>query len=162
MGFALLGFSGESLDRDFARPPLTRFASPATNRRTRQRPRVSISFRSASSAAPYLSTGNGRGDPSRVSAPTQSRAFEQASDRAMCSPHAVPCITAGQPAILSRISSLYRGCRDRLGCRALRPRESNPRPQILRLRIYMLSQVFKFNRTPPDWQGKCTTISVRF
>ncbi len=41
-------------------------------------------------------------------------------------------------------------------------RESNPRPQILRLQIYMLSRVFKFNRTLPDWQGKCATISVRF
>jgi len=59
MGLALLGFSGRSLDRDFARSPLTRFADPATNRQARRRPRVSIGSRSASSAAPYLSTGNG-------------------------------------------------------------------------------------------------------
>jgi len=94
LGFALLRFSGESLDRDFARSPLTRFTNPATNRQARRHPRVSISFRSASSAAPYLSTGNGQSDPSRVLAPAQSRAFERPSDRAMCSPHAVPCITA--------------------------------------------------------------------
>jgi hypothetical protein len=95
LGFALLGFSGESLGRDFARSPLSRFTRPATNRQTRRRPRVSISFRSASSAAPYLSTGNRKGDPSRVSAPAQSLTFEQASDRAMCSPRAVPFITVG-------------------------------------------------------------------
>jgi len=73
LGFALLGFPGESLGRDFARPPLTRFADPTTNRRTHRRPRVSISLRSASSAAPHRSTGNGQSDPSRVSAPAQSR-----------------------------------------------------------------------------------------
>jgi hypothetical protein len=59
MGFALLGFSGGSLDRDFAQPPLTHFAGSTTSRQTHRRPRVSISSRSASSAAPYLSTGSG-------------------------------------------------------------------------------------------------------
>jgi hypothetical protein len=110
MGLTLLGSSGESLDRDFARSPLTHFAGPTTSRRTHRCPRVSISSRSASSAAPYLSTGNGQDDPSRVPAPARSRAFERATDRAMSSPHAVPCITAGYPALLGRFSSLYRSC----------------------------------------------------
>jgi hypothetical protein len=48
-GFALLGFSGEDLGQDFARPPLTRFSNPTASRRTRRRPRVSISLRSAPS-----------------------------------------------------------------------------------------------------------------
>jgi hypothetical protein len=33
MGSTLLGYSGDDLDRDFARSPLTRFCSTATNRR---------------------------------------------------------------------------------------------------------------------------------
>jgi hypothetical protein len=49
LGFALPGYSAESLGQDFARPPLTRFAGEATNRLARRRPRVSISFRLASS-----------------------------------------------------------------------------------------------------------------
>jgi hypothetical protein len=48
LGFALLGYSGENLARDFARPPPSRFAGPATNRRARRRPGVSIGFRSVS------------------------------------------------------------------------------------------------------------------
>jgi hypothetical protein len=54
LGFALLGFSGGSLDQDFARSPLTRFVDPTTNRQTHRRPRVSMGSRSASPAAPYL------------------------------------------------------------------------------------------------------------
>jgi hypothetical protein len=110
LGFALLGYSGKGLDRGFTRSPLSRFSSPAINRRVRRRPRVSIDLCSASSAAPYLSTGNGQSDPSRVPAPTQSRAFERAPYRAMFSPHTVPDIAARPPVIFGRISSLYRSC----------------------------------------------------
>ena len=37
-------------------------------------------------------------------------------------------------------------------------RELNPRPQILRLRFYMLIRVFGFNCLLPDWQGNHTAI----
>ena len=37
-------------------------------------------------------------------------------------------------------------------------RELNPRPQILRLRFYMLIRVFGFNCLLPDWQGRQTAI----
>jgi hypothetical protein len=42
LGFAPLGPSRESLDQDFSRPPLTRFADPAIARQIHRRPRVSI------------------------------------------------------------------------------------------------------------------------
>ncbi len=37
-----------------------------------------------------------------------------------------------------------------------RRRELNPRPLILRLKLYMCSRVFKVNQAPPDGQGKMT------
>lgn len=43
-----------------------------------------------------------------------------------------------------------------------RRRESNPRPQALRLRLYMLIRVYCFNRQQPDGQGQLTAIPVRF
>ena len=43
-----------------------------------------------------------------------------------------------------------------------RRRESNPRPQILRLWFYMRSRVFTFNRLHPDGQGKQTASPVCF
>jgi hypothetical protein len=43
-----------------------------------------------------------------------------------------------------------------------RRRESNPRPQIRRRRLYMLIHAFKFNRKLPDGQGKQTAILVSF
>jgi hypothetical protein len=110
LGSALLGYSGEDLGRDFAPPPLTRFTDPATNHRVHQRPRVSISLRSASSPRPRRSTAVGQSNPSRVSAPAQSRAFKRESHRAMGSPPAVPYIAAGHPAVFGRIVSLYRSC----------------------------------------------------
>ena len=122
LGSALLGYSGEDLGRDFAPPPLTRFTDPATNHRVHQRPRVSISLRSASSRQPCRSTAVGQSNPSRVSAPAQSRAFKRESHRAMGSPPAVPYIAAGHPAVFGRIVSLYRSCPGfGLGAEHLRP-----------------------------------------
>jgi len=43
-----------------------------------------------------------------------------------------------------------------------RRRESNPRPQVLRHRLYMLIHAFCFNRQQPDGRGKLTAIPVRF
>ena len=43
-----------------------------------------------------------------------------------------------------------------------RRRESNPRPQALRPRLYMLVRVNCFNRLLPDGQGKQTAIPVMF
>ena len=43
-----------------------------------------------------------------------------------------------------------------------RRRESNPRPQVLRLWFYMRSQVFGFNRLLPDRQGRQTASPVCF
>jgi hypothetical protein len=48
LGFTPSGPSCESLDQDFSRPPLTRFADAAITRRIRRRPRVSIGSRLAS------------------------------------------------------------------------------------------------------------------
>jgi hypothetical protein len=53
--------------------------------------------------APYLSTGSGQDDPSRVCAPARSAAFGRESFRAICSPHAVTCISAAHPAIFGWI-----------------------------------------------------------
>jgi hypothetical protein len=47
LGFTPSGPSCESLDQDFSRPPLTRFADPAITRRIHRRPRVSIGSRLA-------------------------------------------------------------------------------------------------------------------
>ncbi len=38
----------------------------------------------------------------------------------------------------------------------------NPRPQILRLRIYMLILLIGFSRSPPERQGEQPTIPVLF
>ena len=69
MGFTLLGFTRRNLGRNFARPPLPRFANPATNRRPHRRPRVSIGF----CLAPPFRRGKpqrgGQDNPYRVSAP---------------------------------------------------------------------------------------------
>jgi len=45
LGLAPPGLSDESLDQDFSRPPLTRFADPAITHRIHRRPRVSIGLR---------------------------------------------------------------------------------------------------------------------
>jgi hypothetical protein len=45
LGFTLPGFYSGNLARAFTRSPLTRFTSPAINRQTRRRPRVSIGRR---------------------------------------------------------------------------------------------------------------------
>jgi len=118
LGFALLGFSCESLVRDFSRSPLTRFADPATNRRTHRRPRVSIGLRLASpvcrtevwnpAEATLLGSMHRLGPV----------AFERVFFRDMCSPLTVSCIAADHPVIFGRTPSLYRSCRDRLRCRA--------------------------------------------
>jgi hypothetical protein len=50
MGFALLGLSGESLARGFARTPPARFAETALTSGTHRRPGVSIDFRLAKPA----------------------------------------------------------------------------------------------------------------
>jgi len=42
-----------------------------------------------------------------------------------------------------------------------RRRESNPRPQALRRRLYMLSLVFGFDRLLPDRQGRQTASPVK-
>jgi hypothetical protein len=56
LGFAPAGPSCESLDQDFSRPPLTRFADPAITHRIHRRPRVSIGSRLApTSFAPECS-----------------------------------------------------------------------------------------------------------
>jgi hypothetical protein len=49
MGFGLAGFAIGSLARAFAQTPLTRFASLTIAHQARRRPRVSVSFRPASS-----------------------------------------------------------------------------------------------------------------
>src|SRR3569833_332496 len=41
-----------------------------------------------------------------------------------------------------------------------RRRESNPRPQVLRLRLYMLIHIYCFNRLLPDGQGRQTAIPL--
>jgi hypothetical protein len=50
LGFTPPGPSRESLDQDFSRSPLTRFADPTITRRIHRRPRVSISSRLASTS----------------------------------------------------------------------------------------------------------------
>jgi hypothetical protein len=50
LGLTLPGQPRESLGRDFARPPLTRFSAPTTCRRFRRRPRVSLGLHLAFSA----------------------------------------------------------------------------------------------------------------
>jgi hypothetical protein len=43
-----------------------------------------------------------------------------------------------------------------------RRRESNPRPQALCHRIYMLIHVYYFNQQLPDGQGQLMAIPVEF
>lgn len=38
----------------------------------------------------------------------------------------------------------------------------NPRPQILRLRLYMLIRLFGFSQPPPERQGRQLAIPVLF
>jgi hypothetical protein len=69
MGFTLLGFARKNLGRDSARPPLTRFAKSATNRRPRRRPRVSIGFCLVLTFHCGKPQRGGQDNPYRVSAP---------------------------------------------------------------------------------------------
>jgi hypothetical protein len=69
MGFTLLGSTRRNLGRDSARPPLTRFANSATNRRTHRRPRVSIGFCLALTFRRGEPQRRGQDNPYRVSAP---------------------------------------------------------------------------------------------
>ena len=63
-------------------------------------------------------------------------------------------------------SPQLRGLIDSVGvcwkCVWWRRRGLNPRPQILRLRLYMLIRLFGFNRTLPERQGGRPTIPVLF
>jgi hypothetical protein len=92
--FALLGFSTGSLVQAFTQTPLSRFERQTTNRLTPLRPRVSISLRPTPSVPPQQAATIGQGDPSRVLAPAQSRAFKRQYPLAMSSPLTVSRITA--------------------------------------------------------------------
>ena len=117
LGFALLGSADESLGRDFARPPLTRFCGTAASSRIRRRPRVSIGSR----RVPCAPSGGPLGADGTTLLgfvpPALSRAFGRRPVRAMCSPHAASCIAADRPAILGQFPSPYRSYRDPLRCR---------------------------------------------
>jgi hypothetical protein len=69
LDFALPGFARGNLGRDSARPPLTRFAKSATNRRPRRRPRVSIGFCLVLTFHCGKPQRGGQDNPYRVSAP---------------------------------------------------------------------------------------------
>jgi hypothetical protein len=97
---ALLGFSTGDLVQALTRTPLSRFKRHTTNRLTPLRPRVSISPRPALSLPSQQAATIGQGDPSRVLAPAQSRAFERPYPLAMGSPLTVSCIAADQPSDL--------------------------------------------------------------
>jgi hypothetical protein len=90
----LLGFSTRDLVRAFTRTPLSRFGHQTINRLAPLRPRVSISPRPTLSVSPQQAVTIGQGNPSRVLAPAQSRAFERQYPLAMGSPLTVSCITA--------------------------------------------------------------------
>jgi len=114
LGFALLGFPSESLGRDFARPPLTRFCGTAASGRIHRRPRVSIGSRRVPCAPSGGPLGAGGTTLLGFLPPALSRAFGRRPVRAMCAPHAAPCITADRPAILGQFPSPYRSYRDPL------------------------------------------------
>jgi hypothetical protein len=69
MGLPLPGSARGSLDQDFARPPLTRFAARPTNRPDHRRHRVSIGSRLATPFRCSKLHRVGRSDPRRVFAP---------------------------------------------------------------------------------------------
>ena len=107
MGFSLLGCSGESLDRDFAQPPLTRFINlKEPHHRNEQAPsslpapqsfdRLSLGL----DRWAYLRTLIGRDNPSRVLAPARSRTFGRNIPQAMGLPHIVSGIAADDPMFL--------------------------------------------------------------
>jgi hypothetical protein len=112
LGFALLGYSGEDLVRDFARSPLTRFAGWRM-----AMPAGAPEYQSVFARPnPRLHAGDGQGNPLRVCAPARSWAFERAPFRAMGSPLTATRITAVRPVIFGWMPSLYRSCQDRLRC----------------------------------------------
>jgi hypothetical protein len=121
LGFALLGYSREDLGQDFSRPPLTRFAAPAIARQCGRRPRVSIGL--------HLTPSERRAEAQRPHGVTLigfSHRLNPAHSRVpptglSASPRTGPHITASSPMLLSRVTSLYRSCRDRLRCRAVAP-----------------------------------------
>jgi hypothetical protein len=84
LGFFPLRATRKSLGRDFAQPPLTRFATRLASRRWRLRVSIS-SCLSSSFPSDLRRTGEVR-HPLRVFAPGRSRSFELAALRAMCSP----------------------------------------------------------------------------
>jgi len=77
LGFTLPGSTFGSLVQAFTRTPLTHFANRTIARLASRCPRVSISLRPASSAAPCRNTVSGRGHPHRVLAPCRSQTFRR-------------------------------------------------------------------------------------
>jgi hypothetical protein len=101
LGFIPPGLSRESLDQDFSRSPLTRFADPAIARRIHRRPRVSIGSRLAStSLAPECTPVEATllGFPHR---PHPDRS-NLAPPGLLSSPRTGSHITADSPALLGR------------------------------------------------------------
>jgi hypothetical protein len=101
LGFAPSGPSGESLDQDFSRSPLTRFADPAITRRIHRRPRVSVSSRlTSTSLAPKCTPAEAtllgfshRPHPDRSNS---------APPGLLSSPHTGSHITADSPVLFGR------------------------------------------------------------
>jgi hypothetical protein len=101
LGFTLLGSSRESLDRDFAQYPLTRFINLLGQHHLNDDALASLPASQSIYQLPpdpdraaYLRILIGQGDPFRVLAPAQSRTLRRIFLRVMRSPLIVSCITA--------------------------------------------------------------------
>jgi len=99
LGFSLLGFALDSLDRDSARSPLTRFAAP---RSPVMRPASQSLDQPPPASARHPACkhmGGVRRDPLRVSAPVQSQHSDPPRLWLSFSPHTASCIAADRPVI---------------------------------------------------------------
>jgi hypothetical protein len=120
LGFAPSGPSRKSLDQDFSRSPLTRFADLAITRQIHRRPRVSIGSRVvptglAPECTPTETTLLGfphRPHPGHSSITPPGL---------LSSPHTGSYITADSPVLFGQWSALPESIRIGLRCRASRP-----------------------------------------